>query len=109
MRIGSQPWVSEPRVKGNIIYTSKTPRQNEKYREAKSFDEKRKYYCFCILVANCENPDIDPIFCYRAAGWARQLWETVLDLPVIDCTIEKSILKGDEYCEFALQFEKELS
>jgi effector-binding domain-containing protein len=108
MRIGAQPWVSEPRVEGNIIYTSKTPRQNDKYREADTFDEKRKYYCFCILVANCENPDIDPIFCYRAAGWARQLWETVLDLPVVGCTLEKSILNGDEHCEFALHFEKEL-
>lgn len=104
-RVGSQFWVSEPRIEGNMIITSKTPRRKDLYQEAITFDEMRNHYCHCILVAMSKSPKIDPIFCYRAAGWARQLWEDVLEKPVISCSIHKSMLKGDEYCEFALEFE----
>lgn len=108
-RVGIQPWVTEPRIEKNMVITSKTPHRNQQYLEASSFDEKRKAYCWCQLVAQSDTtPDIDPIFCYRAAGWAKQLWERVLDLPVVQCDIRKSVLKGDEHCEFALHFEKNL-
>lgn len=32
-----------------------------------------------------------------AAGWVAQLWEEILQKPVINCEIVKSVLKGDDY------------
>lgn len=100
----SQYWVIKPRIEGNSIITSKTPRNVEGYKNATTPEEKRKNYCFCILTAMSENPQYDPIFCYRAAGWARQLWEGILDQKAHSCNIRKSVLKGDEHCEFELIF-----
>ena len=38
------------------------------------------------------------MFCYRAAGWARQLYEPVLGVELERCTITHSILAGDPFC-----------
>jgi predicted hydrocarbon binding protein len=46
-------------------------------------------------------------FCYCGAGWYRQQWEGAIGRPV---TIEivKSVLKGDEVCQFAIQLPEDL-
>lgn len=102
----AQKWVTQPKIDGNIIFTSKVPYRVEAYNKAESPDEKRKSYCWCALIRMADGlPDIDPIFCYRAAGWARQLFEGIFDKPVIKGKILKSVLKGDDYCEFELHME----
>ena len=102
-------WIAEPEIKENYVHISKIARNREGFDKAKTHDEKRSHYCFCRLVSEAANlPTIDPIFCYRAAGWAAQLWEEILQKPVIKCDIVKSVLKGDDYCDFKLYFEENL-
>ena len=87
---------------------SKVAYNREGYDKAENHDEKRKSYCFCALVRNSsDNPGIDPIFCLRAAGWAKQMWEDTLNTPIVNGKIIKSILSGDDYCEFELHLPKD--
>jgi hypothetical protein len=83
---------------GRILHVSKVPYNRKAYDAATTHLEKRKAYCFCNLVREAEDPQIDPIFCYRAAGWARQFWEPILGVEFEGCTITHSILKGDDFC-----------
>jgi hypothetical protein len=85
-------------LEGNILHLSKVAYNREAYDKAATQDEMRKAYCFCTLVREATNPQIDPIFCYRAAGWARQFWEPILGTRFKTCTITHSILKGDPFC-----------
>jgi len=91
-------FVEPPRFDGRILHASKVPRDREKYLEARTHEEKRRAYCFCALVREAADPRIDPIFCYRAAGWDRQFWEPILGVEFTDCRITHSILKGDDFC-----------
>ena len=87
-----------PRFDGKILHVSKVPYNAEAYKAARTQEEKRKAYCFCNLVREAKDPKIDPIFCYRAAGWARQFWEPLLEVEFKKCVITHSILKGDGFC-----------
>jgi hypothetical protein len=81
---------------------------NNKIEVMESFlahKEKRKAYCFCNLVREADNPQIDPIFCYRAAGWDRQCWEPILEVEFKKCKITHSILKGDDFCAWDFYLE----
>jgi effector-binding domain-containing protein len=88
------PW----RFENNVLHLSKVAVNREAYDSAKTHREIRKAYCFCALIREATNPKVDPIFCYRAAGWARQFWEPILGTTFKKCTITHSILKGDRYC-----------
>jgi len=83
---------------GRTLHVSKVPYNRKAYDAATTPGERRKAYCFCNLVREAESPRIDPIFCYRAAGWARQFWEPILGVEFAGCKITHSILKGDDYC-----------
>ena len=48
---------------------------------------------------------MDPIFCYRAAGWDRQLFEPILGVGFKRCEITHSILKGDRFCAWSYHLE----
>ncbi len=91
-------FIDPTRFDGKILHTSKVPRNRKAYDEATNLTERRKAYCFCVLILNAENPKVDPIFCYRAAGWARQFWEPILGVEFKSCKITDSILSGDMYC-----------
>jgi effector-binding domain-containing protein len=83
---------------GEILHLSKVAVNRKAYDVAKTHEEVRKAYCFCTLIREATAPNVDPIFCYRAAGWARQFWEPILGLEFKKCTITHSILKGDKFC-----------
>jgi hypothetical protein len=91
-------FIDPPRCEESILHISKVPYNKEDYLAATSPLEKRQAFCFCNLIREAEDPRVDPIFCYRAAGWARQFWEPVLGVEFTSCTITDSILKGDGYC-----------
>ena len=91
-------FVDPPNFDGTTLHVSKVPYNKEAYVAATTHDEKRKAFCFCNLVREASDPQIDPIFCYRAAGWARQFWEPILEVEFTSCTITHSILKGDDFC-----------
>jgi len=90
--------VDPPWFDGKVLHLSKVPYSRQGYDAATTHDELRKAYCFCSLVREAQNPQIDPIFCYRAAGWARQFWEQIMGVEFRRCTITHSILKGDRFC-----------
>ena len=60
--------------------------------------ELRRAYCFCSLIREAKDPKVSPLFCYRAAGWAKQFWEPILGVKFTRCDITHSILKGDRFC-----------
>lgn len=91
-------FVDPPWYDGKVLHLSKVPYNREAYELARTHDEIRRAYCFCALVREASSPEIDPIFCYRAAGWARQFWEPILGVNFVRCNITHSILKGDRFC-----------
>ena len=84
--------------KNDVLHLSKVAVNRKAYDVAKTPDEIRRAYCFCTLIREAKAPKVDPIFCYRAAGWARQFWEPILGVEFKKCTITQSILKGDKFC-----------
>jgi hypothetical protein len=94
----SQGRFDPPWFDGETLHLSKVAYDEEAYLAASTPEEVRKAYCFCALVREAENPRIDPIFCYRAAGWARQFLEPIMDVEFKRCEITHSILKGDRFC-----------
>jgi effector-binding domain-containing protein len=88
-----------------ILHLSKVAYNRAAYDKATTPDETRQAYCFCTLIREAKDPKVDPIFCYRAAGWARQFWEPILNKKFITCTITHSIQKGDKYCAWDYKLE----
>jgi hypothetical protein len=84
--------------KDGVLHLSKVAADRQAYDQAKTASEIRRAYCFCSLIREAKDPQVDPIFCFRAAGWARQFWEPILDVKIKDCRITESILKGDRFC-----------
>lgn len=91
-------WIDPPYCDGKVLHLSKVAMNRAAYESAKTQDELRKAYCFCSLIREAKRPEVDPIFCYRAAGWARQFWEPILGVTFTHCSITHSILKGDRFC-----------
>jgi effector-binding domain-containing protein len=89
-----------------ILHLSKVAYNREAYDKATAPKETREAYCFCTLIRKAKDPKVDPIFCYRAAGWARQFWEPILNTNFKTCTITHSILKGDKYCAWDYKLEE---
>ncbi len=98
------PWWYE----NNILHLSKVAANRKAYDAAETPEEVRKAYCFCTLIREAADPKVDPIFCYRAAGWARQFWEPILGITFKQCTITHSILKGDKFCAWDTIIEGEI-
>lgn len=100
-------WIDPPYCDDKVLHLSKVAQNRAGYDSATTHDELRKAYCFCSLVREASNPKIDPIFCFRAAGWARQFWEPILGVEFKHCEITHSILKGDRYCAWDYQLPSE--
>ena len=91
--------------KDGVLHLSKVAADRDAYDEAKTPEEFRKAYCFCALIREATDPQVDPIFCYRAAGWARQFYEPILGVEFKKCTLTHSILKGDKFCAWDYQID----
>ncbi len=100
-------WVERPRREGNVIYSTKKPRDQEAYESAQDELEKKKAYCFCPLVREHLEEGMPITFCNCGAGWYRQQWEGTIGMPVT-IQVLRSILKGDDWCEFAIQLPEDL-
>jgi effector-binding domain-containing protein len=99
---GDPAFGERPRREGHVIYSSKKPRNPEGYEGAETESEKRKAYCFCPLIRENLDRGMPVTFCYCGAGWYRQQWEGATGKPV-RVEIVRSILKGDDRCEFAIR------
>ncbi len=91
-------WIDPPYCNDRVLHLSKVARDREAYDKAQTHDTLRQAYCFCSLIRGAKAPTVDPIFCYRAAGWAKQFWEPILGIKFVTCDITHSILKGDRFC-----------
>lgn len=100
-------WSEAPRRAGQVIYSAKQPRDRAGYEQAQDDLARRKAYCFCPLVREHLDEGMPRAFCYCGAGWFRQQWEGALGKPVA-VEIVKSILAGDDLCEFALRLPDDL-
>lgn len=100
-------WGDRPRREGRIIYSTKKPRDQAAYDKAETDAERRKAYCFCPLVRERLDDGMSTTFCYCGSGWFRRQWEGATGKPV---TIEivRSVLKGDDACEFAVTLSDEI-
>jgi effector-binding domain-containing protein len=98
-------FIDPPILTDRALHLSKVAYNRKAYDQASTQGEIRKAYCFCPLVREAKDPKVDPIFCYRAAGWARQFWEPILEVEFKTCTITHSILKGDRYCAWDYMLE----
>ncbi len=94
-------WYENPTREGGVIYTTKIPVNLEGYKNAKTLEEKKRNYCHCSLVRDYWDEGISPTFCNCSAGWYRQIWEGIFKKPV-RIEILKTLLRGDETCEFAI-------
>jgi hypothetical protein len=96
----AQDWVEPPRRDGNIVYVSKIPRDKETWEQTETLIDKIRAYCFCPIVY--EMLDKAPrAFCYCGGGWARQIFERVLNKPV-KVELLKTVTKGDNVCAWNL-------
>ncbi|MFX0094202.1 MAG: GyrI-like domain-containing protein, partial [Candidatus Hodarchaeota archaeon] len=100
-------WPGPPIREGNIIYSAKSPCNQQAYDKAKNKAERKKAYCFCPIVRNHLDRGMPSTFCYCGAGWYRQQWEGALGKPV-KIEIVKSLLKDDELCQFAIHLPDDL-
>jgi len=106
--MGEDPgWGLAPRREGRIIHSTKAPRDPQAYDNAQSEEEAKSPYCFCPIVRNRLEHGMPPIFCYCGAGWYRQQWEGAIGRPV-SISLVKSILKGDDECQFAIRLPEDL-
>lgn len=106
--MGNDPgWGKQPLREGKVIYSSKSPRDVEGYKKAKSELEKKKAYCFCPIIREHLDDGMPYTFCYCGAGWYKQQWEGTIGNPV-KIEIVKSILNGDELCKFAIHLPDDL-
>jgi len=100
-------WIKVPIRENNILYATKNPRDPKGVKEATTEAEKRTAYCFCPVIREMLDKGMPVHYCYCGAGWYRQQWEGVFEKPV-NIEIVKSVLRGDEICQFAIHIPKDL-
>jgi hypothetical protein len=100
-------WADGGTRAGYTVYSAKSPRDPEAYAKARNDLERRQAYCYCPLVRNRMDRGMPVDFCHCGSGWFRQQWEGATGKPV---TIEivKSVLRGDDHCEFAVHLSEEI-
>ena len=100
-------WGSAPSREGRVLYATKAPRDAEGYANADTEAERRRAYCFCPIIRNRLHQGMPPTFCNCGAGWYRQQWEGAFGMPV-RVEIVKSLLRGDDVCQFGIQLPRDL-
>ena len=106
--MGEDPgWAQAPRRKGHIVYATKAPRDPQAFEEAKTEADRGRAYCFCPIVRNRLDQGMPASFCYCGAGWYQQQWEGAVGREV-SIEIVRSVLRGDEACEFAVRLPADL-
>jgi hypothetical protein len=71
---------------------------------------KRYYYCHCPWVKEAlkdGDSGISPVFCNCSAGFHKKRWEVLLEQP-LKAEVVESILKGDDWCKFAIHLPEDL-
>lgn len=93
-------WYANPRREGNVIIETKQPADVQGYNNTATQKEKRDCYCYCTPLKG-RLDEMPATFCNCGAGWYRQLWEGIIGQP-LSIEITKSLLKGDDVCQFTI-------
>ncbi|MCF7913372.1 MAG: hypothetical protein K9M99_12650 [Candidatus Cloacimonetes bacterium] len=105
MEIKKRNWGLAGRLAGNKIIAAKIPKSGflEQYFNEQDIEKKRLLYCHCPRIrAFIGKTDIDPLYCYCGAGFYQDIWEYITGKQV-KVKLLKSIIKGDDHCQFELQ------
>jgi hypothetical protein len=100
-------WGEAPYREGNLIFTSKSPRDPKRYEKATTDAERRSAACFCPVIRDNLALGMPATYCYCGSGWYRRQWEGITGRPVF-VQIIKSLLQGDDHCEFAVHLPEDL-
>jgi hypothetical protein len=100
-------WGEAPYREGSVIFASKSPRDPKRYEEATSEAERRRAACFCPVIRDNLEMGMPVTYCYCGSGWYRRQWEGITGRPVY-VQIIKSLLQGDDHCEFAVHLPGDL-
>ncbi len=100
-------WAEAPYREGNVIFASKSPRDPKRYEEATTDAERRSASCFCPVIRDNLEMGMPVGYCYCGSGWFRRQWEGITGRPVF-VQIIKSVLQGDDHCEFAVHLPEDL-
>jgi len=97
-------WGMAGKLKGNVIYATKIPKEFHKYFQTDDPQKKKYYYCHCprireLFLNNEQSLDLN--YCYCGAGFYQDIWEFILQKKV-HVEIIKSLMKGDEVCKIAI-------
>lgn len=97
-------WGMAGNLEGNMIISTKIPKEFHKYFQTSEAQKKKYYYCHCprirnLFLSNEKTPDVN--YCYCGAGFYKDLWEYILQKKICVEIIE-SLMKGDEVCKIAI-------
>lgn len=101
--VGGSSYYGIQRREGNVVYERKLPHNRRGYEEAEDETERYFHSCCCPIVKEAIRSGIplSPTFCHCGGGWFRRLWEGITGRPV-RIELVKSLLTGDDACEFAV-------
>jgi len=106
--VQDRAWGIRPVRKGSTIYATKNPSDRQGYDQATTNAERRRAYCFCPLIRDhLEDGTLSDTFCYCSSGWERQQWEGITGRPV-RVEVVKSLVRGDDCCQFAIRLPADL-
>ena len=90
---------------GTKIIATKIPKSSNLHAFFATDDplERRRLYCHCPRIREAITSDygIPSIYCYCGAGYYKDLWEEILQLPVRVEVLE-SVLQGGESCRIVV-------
>ncbi|UCE08943.1 MAG: hypothetical protein JSW61_08075 [Candidatus Thorarchaeota archaeon] len=89
---------------GNRVTITKIPYMTRQFLDANNEKKKRHFFCHNPWIRYAlreEDQPVDPVFCGCSAGYFKNFWEAIFEQPV-RVEVIKSVIKGDEICEFVL-------
>lgn len=96
--------------KGDYIIATKIPKSGllKAYLKEKDPEKKKNYYCHCPRIRDFSKneQDLPEIYCYCGAGFYKGIWEEILQT-TIHIELTKSIIKGDDVCQVAIEIPEE--
>ena len=108
--VRNEPLIARGVRDGDILYEVKIPHMTKEFLAVTDERLKRYYYCHCPWVKGAlkdGDSGISPVFCSCSAGFHKKRWEVLLEQP-LKAEVVESVLKGDDWCKFAIQLPEDL-
>ncbi len=108
--VDAQPLIRQGVREGHILYAAKIPHHAREYIAEKDEQKKRYHYCHCPWVKESlknGKSNMSPAFCNCSAAFEKHYWEGVFAQP-IQCDVLETVLKGDQWCKFAIHLPEDI-